>query len=53
MAHKELTTELLAEYVGRVLGTPTPTLHKAWSQLVANFESGRGNQGKTLLDFEF
>lgn len=50
MAHKELTTELLADYIGRVLGTTQPTLHPAWSQLVANFESGRGNQGQTLWD---
>lgn len=50
MAHKELTSELLELYIGQVLGTRTPKSHKDWSQLVANFESGLGNRGKTLWD---
>jgi len=50
MAHQELTEELVRQYLGMVLGTRTPSKHPAWSQLMANFESGRGNQGKTLWD---
>lgn len=50
MAARELNQELLALYMGRVLGTANPTLHPAWSQLVENFERGLGNQGKTLWD---
>jgi phage/plasmid-like protein (TIGR03299 family) len=50
MASQELNHELLATYMGHVLGTPNPTLHPAWHQLVTNFESGLGNQGRTLWD---
>lgn len=50
MAQRELNQELLALYMGRVLGTANPMLHPDWSQLVENFERGLGNQGKTLWD---
>lgn len=50
MARKPMTSELLEFYVGNVLGTETPTSTRAWPQIVANFECGRGNQGKTLWD---
>ncbi len=50
MARKPMTSELLELYIGNVLGTETPTSTKAWSQIIANFECGRGNQGQTLWD---
>jgi phage/plasmid-like protein (TIGR03299 family) len=50
MASHEINNELLATYMGNVLGTARPLLHPEWSQLVHNFEQGQGNQGKTLWD---
>ncbi|MBF2026369.1 MAG: DUF932 domain-containing protein [Oscillatoriales cyanobacterium C42_A2020_001] len=50
MENQELTDELLTAYLGSVLGVRNPARHPAWEQLLANFESGRGNQGKTLWD---
>lgn len=50
MARKSISRELFELYVGKVLGTETPTSTKAYPQIEANFEAGRGNQGKTLWD---
>jgi phage/plasmid-like protein (TIGR03299 family) len=50
MASQEINNELLACYLGNILGTQRPKLRPEWDQLVANFETGRGNQGKTLWD---
>lgn len=50
MTSQEINSELLATYLGHVLGTAQPELHPDWSQLVQNFEQGQGNQGKTLWD---
>lgn len=50
MANTEIKTDFLAQYYGRVLGISRQSSSQQWSQLVANFESGRGNQGKTLWD---
>jgi len=50
MANQEINNELLASYLGNVFGTQRPRSRPEWDQLVANFEAGRGNQGKTLWD---
>ncbi|KYC35850.1 alpha/beta hydrolase [Scytonema hofmannii PCC 7110] len=50
MANQELNSELFATYTGSVLGIPSPRMHPEWNQLLANFENGIGNQGKTLWD---
>lgn len=37
-------------YLSLVLNTDTPQSTRAYSQIVANFEQGRGNKGKILWD---
>jgi phage/plasmid-like protein (TIGR03299 family) len=50
MANQEINSELLACYMGNVLGTRSPLQHPAWHQLAENFAQGLGNRGKTLWD---
>ena len=50
MADQEVNEDLLSTYLGNVLGTAQPQQRPEWSQLLTNFERGRGNRGKTLWD---
>jgi phage/plasmid-like protein (TIGR03299 family) len=50
MAQKPISSELLELYIGNILQSDDPTEHKAFPCILANFEEGRGNQGKTLWD---
>ena len=50
MANKLVTTELFELYLSNIFQLEDPTKHKAFSLIQENFESGRGNQGKTLWD---
>lgn len=50
MADQEVNEDLLSTYLGSVLGTAQPQQRPEWSQLLTNFERGRGNRGKTLWD---
>ena len=50
MAGMQLNQEDLDLYLSLVLDTDTPQSVRAYPQVVANFESGRGNKGQTLWD---
>jgi phage/plasmid-like protein (TIGR03299 family) len=50
MALKPMSSELLELYISNIFQTDNPTEHKAFPYILANFEEGRGNQGKTLWD---
>ena len=50
MASVQLNQDDLDLYLSLVLDTDTPQSTRAYSQIVANFEKGRGNKGKTLWD---
>ena len=50
MADQEVNEDLLSTYLGNVLGTVRPQRRPEWSQLLSNFERGRGNRGRTLWD---
>ena len=50
MASVPLNQEDLDLYLSLVLNTDTPQSTRAYPQIVANFEQGRGNKGQTLWD---
>lgn len=50
MALKPMSSELLELYIGNIFQSDDPTEHKAFPYILANFEEGRGNKGKTLWD---
>ena len=50
MALKLMSSELLELYIGNIFQSDDPTEHKAFPYILANFEEGRGNKGKTLWD---
>jgi phage/plasmid-like protein (TIGR03299 family) len=50
MALKPMSSELLELYIGNIFQSDDPTEHKAFPHILANFEEGRGNKGKTLWD---
>ena len=50
MALKPMSSELLELYIGNIFHSDDPTEHKAFPHILANFEEGRGNKGKTLWD---
>jgi len=50
MADQEVNEDLLSTYLSNVLGTVQPKQRPEWSQLLTNFERGRGNHGRTLWD---
>ena len=50
MARMQLNQQDLDLYLSLVLDTDTPQSVRAYPQVVANFESGRGNKGQTLWD---
>ena len=50
MASVQLNQQDLDLYLSLVLDTDTPQSTRAYPQIIANFESGRGNKGQTLWD---
>ena len=50
MANYNLNRADLDLYLSLVLDTDTPQSTRAYPQIVANFESGKGNQGQSLWD---
>lgn len=50
MASYDLNQADLDLYLSLVLDTDTPQSTRAYPQIVANFERGRGNKGQTLWD---
>ena len=50
MASVQLNQDDLDLYLSLVLDTDTPQSVRAYPQIVANFEQGRGNKGQTLWD---
>ncbi|BAZ47159.1 hypothetical protein NIES4102_42050 (plasmid) [Chondrocystis sp. NIES-4102] len=50
MAKVSLNQQDLDLYLSLVLNTDTPQATRAYPQIIGNFESGRGNKGKTLWD---
>ena len=50
MAELEADDKMLSSYMGSVLRIAQPQQRLEWSQILHNFESGRGNKGKTLWD---
>lgn len=50
MANRNISRYELDYYLSQVLDTETPQSTRAYPQIVANFESGRGNKGQSLWD---
>lgn len=50
MADRQISQFDLDLYLSEVLQTDTPQSTRAYPQIVANFENGRGNNGSTLWD---
>jgi len=50
MANRQVSQFDLDLYLSEVLQTDTPQSTRAYPQIVANFEQGRGNNGSTLWD---
>jgi len=50
MANHQLNSADLDLYLSLVMDTDAPQSTRAYPQIIANFEKGRGNKGQTLWD---